>query len=146
MTAEAAFSATVKGPRQELFTLRGDDYSTFYNNVIEALGQEAGDKFLDGFTTAFSGQGTMPTAVANVTNGFPQASTVGGTAAPASTFVVPGAPPFTPDPPVANPGNCAHGPRVYVDKPARGKPWRRWECAIPWSKDMAASRCQPVNV
>lgn len=53
--------------------------------------------------------------------------------------------PSVPPPTVVNPGNCAHGARVYVDKPARGKPWRRWECAVPWSKG-AVGRCDPINV
>jgi hypothetical protein len=49
-------------------------------------------------------------------------------------------------PGVTYPGDCPHGVRTYKDSIARGNPWRRWECAIPWSKDGAASRCKPVNV
>jgi hypothetical protein len=50
-------------------------------------------------------------------------------------------------PGVAYPGNCPHGSRVYVDKPARGKAWQRWECAIPWAPGQAkGTRCEPINV
>lgn len=48
-------------------------------------------------------------------------------------------------PNVAYPGPCAHGDRVYTDKPARGKAWRRWECNTPWTKG-AQGRCEPINV
>lgn len=49
-------------------------------------------------------------------------------------------------PGVDYPGDCPHGTRVYVDKPAKGRPWRRWECAIPWSPETKDQRCKPVNV
>lgn len=46
------------------------------------------------------------------------------------------------------PGDCAHGPRSYKDSLARGKSWRRWECAVPYQgRDGDNSqRCQAVNV
>jgi len=47
-------------------------------------------------------------------------------------------------PGVTYPGNCPHGQRVYRDSMARGRPWRRWECAIPWSPDVQG-RCRAVN-
>lgn len=91
---------------------------------------------------------TEAQAVANV-----QAAMPGTTVVPQSTVgqplpqpgtqpsnVVPLAPPT-----LEYPGDCSHGRRVYVDKQAKGKPWRRWECAVPWSKD-AQGRCKPVNV
>lgn len=54
--------------------------------------------------------------------------------------------PAGPPPGAAYPGNCVHGVRVYNDKPGRGgKPWQRWECAIPWSRD-AVGRCESINV
>lgn len=91
-------------------------------------------------------------AVATVAQVFPGAapvSTVGqplpqpGAAAPQAAQ--PGAVP----PGVAYPGDCVHGTRPYVDKPARGKPWRRFECALPYKFNDAAhnaSRCKPANV
>jgi hypothetical protein len=47
-------------------------------------------------------------------------------------------------PGVTYPGNCQHGQRVYRDSMARGRPWRRWECSIPWSPDVQG-RCRAVN-
>lgn len=62
-------------------------------------------------------------------------------AAPAAPALPPG---------VAYPGNCPHGVRVYNDKPARGKAWRRWECATPWKPGMTKAerdaRCDSINV
>lgn len=110
---------------------------------------------------------TEAQAVANVQAAFPQAqvSTVGqplhsvsqnaGTPGlplpnqaplPQPQPVAQPAAPAAPPPTVPYPGDCPHGVRVYVDKPARGRPWRRFECAIPWSKENAATRCKPVNV
>lgn len=48
-------------------------------------------------------------------------------------------------PGIAYPGPCNHGDRVYNDKPARGKAWQRWECAVPWSRT-AQGRCESINV
>ncbi len=89
---------------------------------------------------------TEQQAIANVQQAFPnaQVSTVGQPLPqPGQQAAAPAA--ATP-PNVPYPGNCEHGVRQYVDKPARGKAWRRWECSIPWSRDNAASRCKPVNV
>jgi hypothetical protein len=100
-----------------------------------------------GITTA-----TFEGAVATVQAAIPAAqpvSTVGQplpqpVAQPVAQPTAPAAPPT-----VANPGPCAHGPRVYKDTKARGAQWRRWECALPWVKGNDAhnaTRCAPVNV
>lgn len=47
-------------------------------------------------------------------------------------------------PGITYPGDCAHGPRVWNDKPARGKAWTRWECNVPWSRN-ATGRCDSIN-
>lgn len=44
------------------------------------------------------------------------------------------------------PGDCEHGPRRYLDtQTARGQ-WRRWDCALPWSRENSSSRCKAINV
>jgi len=83
-----------------------------------------------------------------------QAAIPGTTVIPQPTSTVgqplpqPGAAPSpaAPPPTAPYPGDCQHGPRVYKDTIARGNPWRRWECAIPWSKENSGQRCKPVNV
>lgn len=96
---------------------------------------------------------TAQQGVANVQQAFPQAQVVNqstvGQPLPQPQIVStpqaqPAAAPSVP-PGVTYPGDCSHGPRVYVDKPARGRAWRRFECAIPWSKGVEG-RCAPVNV
>lgn len=153
MTAEAAFSTTAKDSAGNLHTIRGDNYDEFAGNILRALGQEAGERYLATFTFAFGGT-PQATAVANlqsagVVAGAPAVtapvSTVGQPLPQPGTVAQPAAPVAAP-PTVQHPGNCAHGgPYVYVDKPARGKPWRRFECSVPWSKD-ATGRCKPINV
>jgi hypothetical protein len=91
---------------------------------------------------------TVDQAVQTVTQAFPGATVL---PQPQSTvgqpLPQPQAQPAGGTPPGVNyPGDCPHGVRTYKDSIARGNPWRRWECAIPWSKDAAASRCKPVNV
>jgi hypothetical protein len=81
-------------------------------------------------------------ALANVQQAFPQASNVVQmpTQSQQITAALVGPPPG-----VAYPGDCDHGVRKYVDKPANGRPWQRWECAIPWSRGVQG-RCATVNV
>jgi hypothetical protein len=94
--------------------------------------------------TAATDQG----AVQNVQQAFPQAQVV---SQPVSTvgqpLPQPGvvAQPAAAPPTLVNPGPCAHGARVYKDSQARGRAWRRWECAVPWSKGVQG-RCEPINV
>jgi len=68
-------------------------------------------------------------------------STVGQPLPQPAQSATPAAPPTAP-----YPGNCDHGQRVYKDTIARGAPWRRWECAIPYSPQSKGDRCKPVNV
>lgn len=151
MPAEAAFSITAKNANNDLCTVRGDSYGEFLQNVTDAFGASA-PLVLARFAGAYGAVATSApdataAAVAVVQQTFPQAapvSTVGQPLPQPTAVAQPAAAPAGP-PTVAYPGNCAHGVRVYVDKPARGKPWRRWECAIPWSKD-AQGRCSALNV
>ena len=146
---EAPFSVTAKNKRGDLQTIRGGSYEEFTANLDKALGAEGAGLYLSDLREAFGvrdgGQGAALSVVRDI---FPQAtevpqSTVGGQPAvggftpPSNT--VPEAPPLTP-----YPGDCPHGQRVFLDKPAKGKPWRRWECAIPWSPN-AVGRCKAVN-
>jgi hypothetical protein len=148
VTAEAAFSSTSKDSRGNLHTIRGDNYDEFSANIERALGPVAGANYLATFTSAFGGTAEQ-VALANVQATFPAA-----VAAPPSTVGQPLPQPGPvaqpavsgPPPTVQHPGNCAHGgPYVYVDKPAKGRPWVRWECSVPWSRD-AVGRCKPVNI
>lgn len=90
-------------------------------------------------------------AVANVQAAFPAAQPVSTVGQPLPQPGVPAQPVASPPPPtLVNPGPCDHGlPRVYVDKPARGTAWRRWECGKPWTRGDDAgnkARCKPINV
>ena len=85
--------------------------------------------------------------VQNVQQAFPQAapvSTVGQPLPTPAPWNQPVAQPGATPPGLVDPGPCAHGPRQYKDSMARGAQWRRWECAIPWSKG-AVGRCKPVD-
>lgn len=94
-------------------------------------------------------------AMANLQAGFgAQVSTVGQPLPQPTVTATPAQPavsqPAAPPPGVTYPGNCPHGVRVYNDKPARGKAWRRWECATPWKPGMTKAerdaRCEAINV
>ena len=103
-------------------------------------------------------------AMANIQAAIPgtvvvQQSTVGQPLPQPTVAAVPAATPAQPaaaggaataPPGVTYPGDCQHGPRVYVDRPARGKAWRRWECATPWKPGMTKAerdaRCDAINV
>ena len=149
MPAEAAYRVTVKNSKGHLYTLGGDSYADFEKNLTDALGADGAGLFLSDYREAFGVQPVSEAqAVANVQAAFPgttvapPVSTIGG-------FTPPGAPAAAPvsalPPTVIYPGDCQHGARQFKDSIARGKPWQRWECAIPWSKD-AQGRCKPVNV
>jgi len=160
MSDEAAFSVT-----KEFHTIRGTDFAEFRSNVETLLGDGSFDRVATSFQDAF-GVGASA-AIAVATASFPAAapvltvagsatgatSTVGGVAAPVPQPTgTPGAPAQPAAPPAAlpgaaYPGDCAHGPRVYKTI-ARGGPWRRWDCAIPYSAEAqkAGTRCKAVNV
>lgn len=150
MTAEAAFSSTAKDSRGNLHTIRGDNFDEFSGNVHRALGEQAGANYLATFTSAFGGSAEA-TALANVQAVYPGTvaappSTVGQPLPQPGAVAQPPAAPVGPPPTLTHPGNCAHGgPYVYVDKPAKGRPWQRWECSVPWSRE-AVGRCKPINV
>lgn len=102
MTAEAAFSVTVKSVKGDLHTLRGDSWAEFCGNAEAMLGAYA-ETFLAGVRQTFGGQAapvnapqSVPDeaqALQNVQQQFPGStvSTVGqplpqpGAAAPAAT-------------------------------------------------------------
>lgn len=132
-------------------SLRADSKEELQRLVEECRQASANDAALaNAFAPLLAGQ-SVEQATSVVQAAFPQAAPAA--APPWNTSTVgqplpqPGAQAPAAAPPTLNhPGNCAHGgPYVYVDKPARGKPWRRWECSVPWSKD-AVGRCRPVNV
>lgn len=153
MSEEAAFSVT-----KQFHTIRGTDLAEFKQNVESLLGDGSFGDVASSFQVAFGlGLSDLGRAVENVDKTLgpvtvlpqPQ-STVGGVPAPAPYATVPQsqgpavrtAPPLT-----AYPGDCAHGARVYVDKPAKGRPWQRWECSIPWAPNLpAGARCKPENI
>ena len=148
MTAEAAFSATHKSPKGDLYTLRGDTYQEFKANIQQLLGPDA-DAFLNQFETAFrvNAPAGEREAVGNVIAAFPgaQVSTV-GQPLPQPGYAQPAAPP----PGAENVPACAHGPRVFNDKPTKNGAWRRYECALPWkpgaeNRDYNNSRCKAIN-
>ena len=149
MPAESPFSATVKGARNELFTLRGDTFAEFQANAQAVLGEGAA-AFLGDYAAAFGGSMTPGQAVANIAAQIPVAappvqapvSTIGGftpPSAPAVPAAAPAAPPTAP-----YPGDCAHGARQFKSSQTKRGLWARWECAIPWSRD-AQGRCAAVN-
>jgi hypothetical protein len=148
MSQEAPFSVTGKvGGRDGLLvTLRGDTYEQFAENAKAALGETEGETFVaELYTAAFVDSLPFTRATANVNAGV-GASTVGqplnqpgredkGQSAPQAP------------PGVTYPGDCPHGTRSYKDSMARGKSWRRWECATPWSAGQDNSgRCKALNV
>lgn len=102
---------------------------------------------------------TETQAVQNIVTAFPQAqvSTVGQplpqpaaqpvTYQPIAAPAAQPAAPSTPPPTVVNPGPCVHGERIYKDTVTKNGPWRRWECALPWSKGADNSqRCAAIKV
>lgn len=148
MPAEAAVSVTVKSAKGDLHTLRGDNWDDFVANATAALGSDAAT-FLAGVRQTFGSTAPFPSvqderqAMASINQAFPGTQPVStvGQPLPQPGAAAPAAPPT-----LAYPGDCAHGRREYRDSVARGKQWRRWECAVPWSKDSAAGRCKPLNV
>ena len=137
--AEAGFSATVKDSRNNLLTIRGDSHQDFKQNLSDALGGPNAEAFLSDFTAAFTGVQSTSQAAATVT------ATLGGNVIPLPQPGSVVAQPAGPPPMSADGGSCIHGPRVYKDTQTAKGPWRRWECAIPWSRE-AVGRCKAVNV
>lgn len=133
-------------------SLRGDTAADVLQLQAELRIAAASDMALArAFAPLLGTQADEAQAMANVQAAFPAAQPVSTVGQPLTQPVVtlPAAQPVangTVPPGITYPGNCPHGARVYKDLPARGKAWRRFECAIPWSKDTAASRCKPVNV
>lgn len=132
-------------------SLRADSADELLALQAELRKAAASDAALASVVAPLVGQGqTIEQATAVVQQAFPQAapvSTVGQPlpAQPAPWTPQPVAQPTAATPPgLVNPGPCAHGERVYKDSMARGSQWRRWECAIPWSKG-ATGRCKPVD-
>ena len=142
MSDEAVFSVT-----KQFHTIRGNDLADFRQNVEGLLGDGSFDRVAESFQDAYGVGVTAATAAA---------ARIGAVAAPVSPVAAavpqPGAP-NQPAPPASlpgapYPGDCAHGPRVYKDTVARGGPWRRWDCALPYSQEAqkAGSRCKAINV
>lgn len=134
--------------------LGAEQWSEFVSLAQAALGPDSQSVIAQFSELAPVSAGvTEQQAVANIQQAFPnaQVSTV-GQPLPQPSNVIPlpqpqaaATAPAVP-PGVDYPGDCPHGTRVYVDKPAKGRPWRRWECAIPWSPETKDQRCKPVNV
>lgn len=140
-----------------ILVLGAEQWSEFVSLAQAALGAGS-HAVIEQFSALVpaSARLTEAQAVANIQQAFPQAqvSTVGQPLPqPGNVVQFPqpqpqvqqGTAPALP-PGIDYPGDCPHGTRVYVDKPARGRPWRRFECAIPWSTETKDSRCKPVNV
>jgi hypothetical protein len=169
MSTEAPFSVTGKAGGRDglLVTLRGDSFAELVANAAQVIGDPiAAEQFVkEVYGQAL--QTPMSAAVATVAKTLGPVSTVGqplpvpGHQAAPSTeapWQAPSAPVATSAPataapaaapPIQYPGDCVHGQRVYRDSMARGKSWRRWECAVPWEKGNDASnnaRCKAVNV
>lgn len=131
--------------------IKADSYTEFLNLAKDVYGDSVGELFAVGVFEHLRRFAPEATAVASVEQSVggvqvvtPPVSTVGAAlpqppAAPQGN-VAPLAPPSVP-----YPGDCEHGRRVYRDTKARGRDWRRWECAIPWSKDVQG-RCAHINV
>lgn len=119
--------------------INADSYGELLALAQEAYGDDEGSAFvnaaLNTLTPIIDGPVKAASAVIQ--------GTLGGT--PYTPGAIPPAPGSGTPPTAPYPGDCPHGVRVYVDKPARGASWKRWECAVPWSKD-AVGRCKPVNV
>ena len=118
--------------------LQADSFEEFLDLARQVYGDEEGQAFTEDIFNGLQRQSATATAVSNLQQGGVGVSTVGvannGVSAP------------LPQPPVADyPGDCAHGRRVYVDKATSRGPWRRWECAIPWSRGIQG-RCSAVTV
>jgi hypothetical protein len=148
MSTEAPFSVTGKAGGRDgvLATLRGDSYEEFVANLKAALGDVEGETFAaEVYPAALTSLLPFSNATANV-NASVGASTVG------QPLNQPGredrgqSTPQAP-PGVTYPGDCPHGTRSYKDSMVRGKSWRRWECATPWSAGSDNSgRCKALNV
>lgn len=147
--------------------IRGDSYDEFINLAQQVYGKAAGAIFARDVFDRLLKEFPAAKAAAVADQNIGPVSVVGQIAQPVTavpavqqTNVVPLQQPqpvaqptqsvAALNPPgVANPGPCAHGPRVYRDSMAKGRPWRRWECALEWRKgDQAwnSQRCANVNV
>ena len=171
MSTEAPFSVTGKAGGRDglLVTLRGDTYAELVANATQVIGDPVAAETFIKEVYGQALQTPMSAAVATVAKTLGPVSTIGqplpvpGHAAPsepvtAAPWQVAPAPPAAATapatapvagPPVEYPGDCVHGQRVYRDSMARGRPWRRWECAVEWQKGNDASntaRCRAVNV
>jgi len=169
MSTESSFSVTGKAGGRDglLVTLRGDSYAELVINAAEVLGSaEAADAFIkEVYAQAL--QTPVSAAIATVAKTLGPISSVGqplpvpghqAAPTPESTWQAPEPSAATTAPalaivpavpPIDAPPACVHGPRVYRDSMARGRPWRRWECAVEWQKGNDASnaaRCKAVNV
>ena len=163
MSDEAVFSVT-----KSFHTIRGNDLADFRQNVEGLLGDGSFDRVATSFQDAFGVGVAAATAavyaspiaeadrypkakieaLARSQAGLPPLPVPASPVAPA--LPQPGAPAAPPAslPGAPYPGDCAHGPRVYKDTVARGGPWRRWDCATPYSKEAQAAgqRCKAENV
>jgi hypothetical protein len=141
-------------------TLYGDSFEELHKLLSPVYGEVAAKELLvAAFQDLASNFSVTAAAVSNVNAQLgpvtevaappfqaPYTSTVGVPLAQPTAGAVPTAAPVAATPPGLNyPGNCQHGQRTYKDSMARGRAWRRWECAIPWSKGVEG-RCTPVNV
>lgn len=126
--------------------IQADTYEEFLALAQQVYGDEDGAQFA---AEAFDGLRKLTAPTATAVSNLAAGGVVSGysnvvkmpQAAPAAPAV-----PAGPPPTLAYPGDCEHGQRQYKDTIARGKPWRRWECALPWSREIAAQRCKAINV
>lgn len=138
--------------------LRADSFQDFATLAKSIFGEAAGQAFLENvfgdLAASFPVVGAIqviestmgPVGLTNTAIGQAPVSTVGQPLPQPGAVAQPAAQPAVANPPnLAYPGDCAHGVRTYKDKLARGKPWRRWECAVPWSQG-AQGRCDALNV
>lgn len=132
--------------------LQADSYDEFVALAKQVYGEAEGEVFAN---EAFGGLRRLASpgaeAVGVVRQGLGPVSVVSSSPAP-NVVPMPGtAPQAVPaggiPPGVEYPGDCAHGRREFKNTIARGKPWPRFECALPWSKGADNSqRCKPVNL
>src|SRR6266498_1483474 len=127
---EMAYSVT-----KSFHTIRGTDPDNFRTNIEAMLGEDTFDAIKASFQTAFEIPGSMAEAEGNAKDGLPgtQETNYRKAAQPKSKFQKGEEPPPT----VTYPGDCEHGPRAYFSKSPKGKPWPRWECALPWTPQTA---------
>lgn len=137
-------------------TVRADTFDDLTAQLTIGLGDTAAtDVFVNElFTEAFLGSSEAARAARQVNRSVGvSAVSHSGPDVPQTTVPVPGpeshAQAQTSNPPgVTYPGDCQHGRRRYVDNtlPGQSRPWRRWECARPWSRQNAQTQCRAVSV